>query len=72
LAQTTGKVDAPAADPVRWLEAVVAQAPAANSLRTGGLILQLPGGARLEIADRQQAQLAAAFVRALEHAGAPC
>jgi len=71
-AQGTNKVAAPAADPVRWLEAVVAQAPAVDPLRTGGLILQLPGGARLQIADRQQALLAAAFVRALEHAAEPC
>jgi len=64
-AQGTAKVDSPTANPVRWLEAVVATASPTDPLRTAALILQLPGGARLEIADRQQALLAAAFVRAL-------
>ncbi len=47
-------------DPARWLEAVVEQAhnPAA-------LVLQLPGGIRVEVADEKQASLAAVLVRAL-------
>jgi hypothetical protein len=71
-ARGTTKVDWATANSVRWLEAVVAPAPPADQLRTTALILQLPGGARLEIGERQQALLAAAFVRALEQSAAPC
>jgi len=48
---------------LRLLEAVVepAQVTAPNS----GLVLQLPGGVRVEVADAKQATLAAAFVREL-------
>ena len=60
------------AEKVRWLEAVIEQAPLAGPLRAAVIVLQLPGGARLEIADQSQAMLAAAFMRALEHATAPC
>jgi transposase-like protein len=45
---------------VRLLEAVVEQAPPSMAL-----VLHLPGGARLEIRDANQAVLAAALVRAL-------
>ena len=54
------KVPAAAGDPMRWLEAAVDQA---NS--PGGLILKLPGGARVEVSDEKQATLAAKLVRAL-------
>ncbi len=54
-----------AATPVRWLEASVQ--PAATS--ASGLVLQLPGGVRTQIANRSQIALAAALVRALEK---PC
>ena len=47
--------------PVRLLEAVVAPAP-----QSPGLLVQLPGGARLEIRDAGQVPLAAALLRALE------
>jgi alpha-beta hydrolase superfamily lysophospholipase len=54
---------------VRWLEAVVAQS--ASPAEDGGstLPVQLPGGARLEIARLDQVPLAAALLRALEKAG---
>lgn len=47
--------------PVRLLEAVVAPAP-----RSPGLLLQLPGGARLEMREAGQGPLVAALLRALE------
>jgi len=48
------------ADSTRWLEAVVesAQNPTV-------MVLQLPGGARVEVADEKQAMLAAVLVKAL-------
>lgn len=51
-----------AVDSARWLEAVVEQAqnPAA-------LVLHLPGGVRMEVADEKQAALAAVLVRAIGH-----
>ena len=53
--------------PLRLLEAVVEPAPvtATGSL----LVLQLPGGVRVEVADEKQAVLAALVVRALAR---PC
>jgi hypothetical protein len=48
------------------LEAVVEPSP---SSATMPLVVHLPGGARLEICDGQQAVLGAALVRALEK---PC
>lgn len=47
--------------PVRLLEAVVAPAPLSP-----GLLVQLPGGAHLEIREAGQIPLAAALLRALE------
>jgi transposase-like protein len=52
--------------PVRLLEAVVAPAQGGTS---SSLILRLPGGARLEVNNAQQAALAAELVRAL---ATPC
>ena len=52
------------AKPVRLLEAVVT--PPEPSIL---LVLHLPGGARVEISDEQQAELAAALVRSLAR---PC
>ena len=71
-AAETAKVPAAAADQVRWLEAVVAPASSAAPTQATVVVLQLPGGGRLEIADRAQALLAAAFVRALEHPATSC
>jgi hypothetical protein len=61
------KPQAKAAAPVKWFEGVVRQttAPADGA----GLLLRLPGGVRLELANPQQLGLAAALIRALEK---PC
>ena len=48
--------------PMRLLEAVV---DPAQSGMAGALVLQLPGGVRVEVADEKQAALAAMVVRAL-------
>ena len=50
---------------LRLIEAVVA--PTAKSVQSGGptLLLQLPGGVRLELACEPQAPLAAALIQAL-------
>ena len=50
------------ARPVRLLEAVVEQASKPGPQNQGVLVLQLPGGARVEISDVKQAALAAALV----------
>jgi len=50
---------------VRLLEAVVEQAPGAGGQNPAGVVLQLPGGVRLEVTDERQAALAAVLVRAL-------
>jgi hypothetical protein len=52
-----------------WLEAVVGEAQAASTATTVGLVLQLPGGVRAELASHHHIHLAAALVRALEK---PC
>jgi hypothetical protein len=63
---SVASTSAPASpDTVKWLEAVVEQRPALASQAHGVLLLQLPGGARVEIADAGQAALAAALIRAL-------
>jgi hypothetical protein len=56
-------------DPVRWLEAVVQEAQAPVTHKTSLVVLRLPGGAQLELADLKQVTLAAALLRALEK---PC
>ena len=58
------KVPAKPVDTMRWLEAVVEQAQ--NPGAPSGVILELPGGARVQISNVNQAVLAAALVRALE------
>jgi hypothetical protein len=63
------KAPAPLADPVRWLEAVVEQAQTPDSHHPTVLVLRLPGGVHLEVADEKQAVLAASLVRALTQ---PC
>src|SRR5580692_10428588 len=63
------KAPARAADQVRWLEAVVEQVQAGSGKNPLALVLHLPGGARVEIADARQTALAAALLRALE---SPC
>lgn len=55
---------------VRWLEAVVEQARAVGGSGSQvSLVLQLAGGARVELADEKQVALAAVLVRAL---ATPC
>jgi hypothetical protein len=62
------------AQPVRWLEAV-AESPVshghAGSGSARGVILYLPGGARMEVAHADQAPLAAALMRALSGGAHP-
>lgn len=60
------KAEAAGAAKVRWLEAVIDQAQAADEKSPAALTLQFAGGARAEIADLKQIQLAAALLRALE------
>ena len=62
---SAAKVPAQSADPVHWLEAVMATAPTAGEPVSAVVVLQLPGGVRLEVADEKQAALAAMLVRAL-------
>ncbi len=52
---------------LRWMEAVAAAPALADAL-----FVHLPCGARMEIADAAQAQLAAALLRALAREGLPC
>jgi hypothetical protein len=54
---------------MRWLEAVVEQAQKPGAQNSNGLVVELPCGARVQIADVKQAVLAAALLRALEK---PC
>jgi len=51
---------------MRWLEAVVEQAQTPNAAKAVSVVLHLPGGARIELADTKQAPLAAALLRSLE------
>ena len=55
--------------PVRLLEAVVEPAGDSGGHPSPALVVQLPGGARLEIGDIKQVPLAAALVRSLH---VPC
>jgi hypothetical protein len=54
---------------VQWVEARLA-GPAAEA--ECGLVVELPGGARLEVQDARQAVLAAQLLRALQAGGTPC
>ena len=62
----------PAANPVRWLEAVVTEARQPHSSLTGFVKLRLPNGVCLELNDLTQVTLAAALVQALTKVPAPC
>jgi hypothetical protein len=57
---------------VRWLEAVLDQAQGPANKNASGLVVWLSGGARMEIGSLSQIELAAALLRALERATAPC
>jgi hypothetical protein len=52
-------------DSRQWLEAVVEQAQPSGHKNPAVIVLQLPGGARVEVADEKQAALAAVMLRAL-------
>jgi hypothetical protein len=52
--------------PLRWVEACVEGLSVTPSKGGGPLVVQLPGGARVEIGDAGQAALAAELLRALE------
>jgi hypothetical protein len=52
--------------PVQWVEACVEGLGPSLPKGGGPLVVQLPGGARLEIGDSGQATLAAELLRALE------
>ena len=58
-----------ATEQVRWLEAVLDQAQTSIAPKALSLLLQLPGGARVELVHAEQAPLAAALLRSLEK---PC
>src|ERR1035438_9113709 len=62
---SAAKVPAKSADPVHWLEAVVATAQTTGEPIPAVVVLQLPGGVRLDVSDERQAALAAMLVRAL-------
>jgi hypothetical protein len=62
-------VAAKAVDSVRWLEAVVEGAKNPGGQNPAAIVLHLPGGARVEVADEKQALLAAVMIRALAR---PC
>jgi hypothetical protein len=54
---------------LRWLEAVVEEAQGSGDKNPLPLVLELPGGAKVQIADAKQAALAGALLRALQQ---PC
>ena len=54
---------------LRWLEAVVGEAQSSGDKTPLPLVLELPGGAKLQINDANQAALAAVLLRALQK---PC
>ena len=53
------------ADPVRWLEAVVEQARSGGGSGPNVVLLQLPGGAQVELSQVAQLELLVALLRAL-------
>jgi hypothetical protein len=54
---------------LRWLEAVVEERQNSGDKNPLPLVLELPGGAKVQITDAKQAALAAVLLRALEK---PC
>ena len=61
-----------AASPVRWLEAVVAEAKAPASNLIAPVRLRLPSGACIELSDLSQVNLTTALAQALAKAPTPC
>jgi hypothetical protein len=68
---TPAKVADPAAK-VRWLEAVIDQAQGAAGKGSSALVIYFGSGARMEVSDARQVELAAAVLRALEQPAVPC
>jgi hypothetical protein len=64
------RAPAKSADPVRWLEAMVQEAPGTPGTAT--LIIRLPCGARIELAELKQVPLAADLLRALAKPRVAC
>jgi hypothetical protein len=54
---------------VQWLEAVVEGTKNPGGQNLAAIVLHLPGGARVEMADEKQALLAAVMIQALAR---PC
>jgi hypothetical protein len=54
---------------LRWLEAVVEEKPSGGDKNPLPLVLELPGGAKVQITDARQAALAAVLLRTL---ATPC
>ena len=67
--QAATKAQVKPVDQVHWLETVVEQAQTPVEARPACVLLHLPGGARLELAEVKQVPLAVALMRALEK---PC
>lgn len=65
--QRTRKAPASAPGQVRWLEAMVQEATGSVPVK-----VHLPGGAWMEIAQSEQAPIAAALVRALQQPAVSC
>jgi hypothetical protein len=68
-----GEKVSPAVSPARppaaqWLETVLEQAQTTQALTSSALIVRLPSGATLELANLSQASLAGALLRAWEKA----
>jgi hypothetical protein len=61
----TSQVPAKPGNPMQWLEAVVEQAHHPGGQSPSALVLQLPGGVRVEVVDEKQAALAAVMLKAL-------
>lgn len=60
-----GQATAPPPDSVRWLEAVVAPPACAAGPTPTGVLVRLPGGLCVEVANLQQVALAAAVIKAV-------
>ncbi len=61
-----------AADPVRWLEAVVSEAKTPASSPAAPVKLRLSTGLWIEVGELSQVSLAAALAQALEKPSVPC
>ena len=70
--QERGKGQADQAAQVRWLETVIEQAQSPSDKGRVSIVVQLPGGASVEIATAGQARLAAELLSVLEKPMAAC